>query len=135
MHDPYVTGALLREPDDLGQFRRALDADLSRRNADYLAHRAEGVGLPMPAMLVARPGGFDAWMRSRGKLGGQHKVPRMDNTGTLTAEIVANLRDSGQVASELAKHPAAYPQILTTSARLGGGIEELRAAVARLLAG
>jgi GTP-binding protein len=39
-----------------------------------------------------------------------------------------------KVASELAKHPAAYPQILTTSARLGGGIEELRAAVARLLA-
>ena len=39
-----------------------------------------------------------------------------------------------KVASELAKHPAAYPQILTTSARKGSGIEELRAAVARLLA-
>lgn len=39
-----------------------------------------------------------------------------------------------KVASELAKHPAAYPQILTTSARMGGGIDELRAAVARLLA-
>jgi GTP-binding protein len=39
-----------------------------------------------------------------------------------------------QVTQTLAKHPAAYPQILTTSARLGGGIEELRAAIARLLA-
>ena len=39
-----------------------------------------------------------------------------------------------KVASELAKHPAAYPQILTTSARKGSGMEELRAAVARLLA-
>ena len=39
-----------------------------------------------------------------------------------------------KVASELAKHPAAYPQILTTSARMGAGIEELRAAIARLLA-
>ena len=39
-----------------------------------------------------------------------------------------------KVASDLAKHPAAYPQILTTSARLGSGIDELRAAVARLLA-
>jgi GTP-binding protein len=39
-----------------------------------------------------------------------------------------------KVASDLAKHPAAYPQILTTSARLGSGIEELRAAIARLLA-
>jgi GTP-binding protein len=37
-------------------------------------------------------------------------------------------------ASDLAKHPAAYPHILTTSARLGSGIEELRAAIARLLA-
>jgi GTP-binding protein len=39
-----------------------------------------------------------------------------------------------KVASDLAKHPAAYPQILTTSARLGSGIDELRAAIARLLA-
>jgi GTP-binding protein len=39
-----------------------------------------------------------------------------------------------KVASDLAKHPAAYPQILTTSARLGSGIEEVRAAIARLLA-
>jgi len=38
-----------------------------------------------------------------------------------------------KVASELAKHPAAYPQILTSSARMGSGIKELRAAVASLL--
>jgi len=38
-----------------------------------------------------------------------------------------------KVASDLAKHPAAYPRILTTSARMGSGIEELRAAVAALL--
>jgi GTP-binding protein len=39
-----------------------------------------------------------------------------------------------KVAKELAKHPAAYPQILTTSSRFGGGVDELRAAVATLLA-
>jgi hypothetical protein len=33
------------------------------------------------------PGGFAAWMRSRGHLGGQHKVPRMDNSGRLTVEM------------------------------------------------
>ena len=38
----------------------------------------------------------------------------------------------GKVAAALAKHPAAYPEILATSARLGSGIPELRAAVARL---
>ena len=56
----------------------------SRRNAHYQWFRAEGGGLPLPALVVARPGGFDDWMRSRGKLGGQHKVPRMDSSGKLT---------------------------------------------------
>ncbi len=37
-----------------------------------------------------------------------------------------------KVAGELAKHPAAHPQLLTTSARTGGGIKELRAAIAAL---
>ncbi len=72
-----------------------------RRNADYRAHRAEGVGLPLPAIIEARPGGLDAWMRQRGKLGGQHKFPRMDNGGALTGELSATLRASGGIAREL----------------------------------
>ena len=104
-HHQYVV-EFGQPPDDLAAFRRALDADLSRRNADYLAHRFDGVGLPLPAVLVAKAGGFDAWMRSRGKLGGQHKVPRMDGSGTLTAEIVALIRGAGLVAGELAEGPA-----------------------------
>ena len=99
-HHAYVF-EFLKPPDDLEAFRRALDADLSRRNADYLAHRADGVGLPLPALVVARAGGFDAWMRSKGKLGGQHKVPRMDNAGALTAEIVALMRKADLVEREL----------------------------------
>jgi GTP-binding protein len=47
------------------------------------------------------------------------------------AELAAT---EAKVSRELAKHPAAYPQILTTSSRFGGGVDELRAAVARLLA-
>ena len=43
-------------------------------------------------MIVAGRGGFEAWMRSRGKLGGQHKVPRMDSTGAITGELVEFLR-------------------------------------------
>ena len=91
----------LKPPDEVDAFRQALDADLVRRNADYQAHRAEGVGLPLPAMLVLKPGGFDFWMRSKGKLGGQHKVPRMDNTGKLTDEMVTSLLDGGQSDREL----------------------------------
>ena len=109
---PVVRGAVghhvfivefLREPDDLARFRTLLDDDLSRRNADYLAHRVGDVVLALPAIVAARPGGFEAWMRSRGKLGGQHKVPRMDNAGTLTAEIVGLLRERSMVARELAE--------------------------------
>ena len=91
----------LRPPHDLDAFRLAFDADLSRRNAHYQWFRAEGGGLPLPELIVASPGGFDAWMRSRGKLGGQHKVPRMDNTGDLTAGLVSYLRGEGQLAREL----------------------------------
>jgi hypothetical protein len=91
----------LRPPTDINTFRARLDADLCRRNADYQAHRAEGVGLPLPAILVAKPGGIDAWMRSKGKLGGQHKVPRMDGTGALTAEIAEMLRGGGLVEREM----------------------------------
>lgn len=91
-----------RSPDDLRSFRDALDTDLRRRNADYLAHRGAGVGLPTPAITVARPGGFDRWMRARGKLGGQHKVPRMDSGGTLTREIATYFEGAGDVLDQLA---------------------------------
>jgi hypothetical protein len=105
-HHLYVV-EFLRPPSDLHAFRAALDADLSRRNADYRAHRAEGVGLPLPQLVVARPAGFDAWMRSRGKLGGQHKVPRMDNTGSITGQLVAFLRESDRVECAIEPGPTA----------------------------
>lgn len=88
-------------PREMESFRILLDADLSRRNADYQAHRAEGVGLPLPEIIVARPGAFEGWMRSRGKLGGQNKVPRMDNAGTLTAQLVSYLTDHDAVQTSL----------------------------------
>jgi GH3 auxin-responsive promoter len=96
-----------RPPVDLHRFRAVLDGDLSIRNADYRAHRAEGVGLPLPSLVVATPGAFDDWMRARGKLGGQHKVPRMDDSGTLTSSLVDFLRAHWCVAEELRAGEAA----------------------------
>lgn len=63
--------------DRLDAFAAALDARLQALNDDYAAHRAGGFGLAAPAVLVMPPGGFAAWMKRRGKLGGQHKVPRV----------------------------------------------------------
>jgi hypothetical protein len=91
----------LGPPADLAAFRPRLDGELARRNAHYAWFRAEGGGLPLPALVSAGSGAFDAWMRSRGQLGGQHKVPRMDSSGKLTAELLAFLRTQGHVVAEL----------------------------------
>jgi hypothetical protein len=45
------------------------------------------VGSLTPEVVGVRRGGFADWMRARGKLGGQHKVPRMDSSGTITEEM------------------------------------------------
>lgn len=62
--------------DEVGRFASVLDAELSRLNDDYRCHRTEGVGIAAPMVRLVPRGGFAAWMRSRGKEGGQHKVPR-----------------------------------------------------------
>jgi GH3 auxin-responsive promoter len=59
------------------RFLHILDQRLSERNDDYRSHRADGFGMNPPQMLLAPHGSFAAWMKSRGKLGGQHKVPRI----------------------------------------------------------
>jgi hypothetical protein len=91
----------LTPPVSLEAFRDALDADLCARNADYRAHRDDRVALPLPAIVVAQPGGFDAWMRSRGKLGGQNKVPRMDNAGETTRQLRTFLGEAGIIERSL----------------------------------
>ena len=63
--------------DTLDQFANLLDTRLCQRNEDYEAHRSGGFGLRAPTILPAKPGLFAAWMKSRGKLGGQNKVPRI----------------------------------------------------------
>lgn len=63
----------------LAAFAAAIDAILGEKNADYKDHRAGGIGLKPPSVLVMKPGGFAAWMKGRGRLGGQNKVPRIIN--------------------------------------------------------
>jgi hypothetical protein len=65
------------DPSRLQRFAAALDEALARRNADYRDHRAGDFGMAPPAVVAAPPGSFAAWMRWRGKFGGQHKVPRV----------------------------------------------------------
>jgi hypothetical protein len=80
---------------DANRFACGVDGVLCRINEDYRAHRRGDLALLPPDIRVVPPGGFSDWMRSRGKLGGQHKVPRLDNTGQLTSDLDSFLSRRG----------------------------------------
>src|SRR5262249_7261315 len=82
---------------DLDHFTQELDAALCHINEDYRAHRVRGPTMRAPEVWPVRRGGFADWMRSRGKLGGQHKVPRMDSSGRLTADLTRWLQPADTV--------------------------------------
>ncbi len=69
-----------REPQDLAQFATLLDRRLQEINSDYEAKRYKNITLQPLELIKARPGLFEDWMRQRGKLGGQNKVPRLSNS-------------------------------------------------------
>ena len=71
------------------RFVAVLDATLSAENEDYAAHRAGGFGMAPPELIVAPPGTFAAWMKARGQLGGQHKVPRIISDSRLFTSLEA----------------------------------------------
>jgi hypothetical protein len=74
-------------PDRADAFAATLDAALGRLNADYADHRRGGFGMSPPVVRLVPPGTFAAWMRRRGRLGGQNKVPRVINDPALLAEL------------------------------------------------
>jgi hypothetical protein len=86
-HHLYLVEFAGGPPADAARFAAELDAELVRANEDYAAHRVGDVSMLVPEVRVVRRGGFDEWMKSRGKYGGQTKVPRMDNTGVMTKEL------------------------------------------------
>ena len=70
----------VRDPQDIQQFARLLDQRLQQLNSDYEAKRYKDITLQSLELVVARPGLFNDWLKQRGKLGGQHKVPRLSNS-------------------------------------------------------
>ena len=78
-----------REPADLEQFAAELDCALQKINSDYEAKRHKDITL-QPLQVVKAPRGlFDQWLKSKGKLGGQHKVPRLCNDRRIIEEVLA----------------------------------------------
>ena len=66
-----------RDEAALARAQDAIDSTLSELNLDYKAHRSGGFGMDSPIIEQIPPGGFAAWMKARGKLGGQNKTPRV----------------------------------------------------------
>ena len=77
------------EDAQLRQFATAIDAVLCRINEDYNAHRARGFGMQAPQVHAVPADTFAAWMKSRGRLGGQNKVPRVISDASLFASLRA----------------------------------------------
>lgn len=77
-----------KEPDSLEQFTIELDAALKNINSDYEAKRYKNIAMGLPIVHLLKKGTFDSWLRSKGRLGGQHKVPRLSNERKLLEEIL-----------------------------------------------
>ncbi len=67
----------LLDPKRVEAMAEAVDSTLAERNEDYRERRAVAGGILPPVIVAAAPGAFNNWMKSRGKLGGQNKVPRV----------------------------------------------------------
>lgn len=76
-------------PDSLEHFSAVLDAALQDINSDYEAKRYHDITLQPLEVVVAKQGLFADWLKSKGKLGGQHKIPRLSNDRANLDELLA----------------------------------------------
>ena len=77
-----------KKPDSVDEFASILDRSLQAINSDYEAKRHKDITLQPLQIVEARPGLFDDWLKSKGKLGGQHKIPRLSNSRDYIEELL-----------------------------------------------
>jgi hypothetical protein len=83
-----------KAPEQIGYFTEVLDNALKTLNSDYEAKRYKNMTLALPVVHSAEPGTFYTWMKQRGKLGGQNKVPRLANDRRYLDELLALPKES-----------------------------------------
>jgi hypothetical protein len=81
-----------KEPDDTEQFRSVLDESLQNLNSDYEAKRYKSLTLEKLHLVTAPRGTFYQWMKNRGKIGGQNKIPRLANDRKYLDELLELIR-------------------------------------------
>lgn len=77
----------IKEPLDIQIFAKLLDENIKLLNSDYEAKRSYNMVLENLKIQALPKGTFYEWMRRRGKLGGQNKVPRLSNNREYLEEI------------------------------------------------
>ena len=77
------------EPENLTSFTKELDKALKSVNSDYEAKRYKNIALSLPILHSLPTGTFHKWLKGNGKLGGQHKVPRLSNDRKMLEEILS----------------------------------------------
>jgi hypothetical protein len=78
-------------PDKIELFSELLDKNLQNLNSDYEAKRYKGMALERLQLNLVPNGGFHNWLKSKGKFGGQNKVPRLSNSRQYIDELKAFL--------------------------------------------
>lgn len=76
-------------PANVGEFATILDRTLQNVNSDYEAKRYKNITLQPLEIIVGRTDLFHDWLSSKGKLGGQYKVPRLANNRVIIEEVIA----------------------------------------------
>lgn len=74
-------------PIDMMAFTISLDKNLQSLNSDYEAKRHKNIALGLPQITAVKKACFHEWLKRKGKLGGQHKVPRLSNERKLVEEL------------------------------------------------
>ncbi|GAA4276986.1 GH3 auxin-responsive promoter family protein [Aquimarina mytili] len=77
-----------KHPENLTEFSHVLDQNLQQVNSDYEAKRYNDTTLNILQIREARPNLFYDWLKKNGKLGGQHKIPRLSNKRTYVEELL-----------------------------------------------
>lgn len=77
-----------KAPQNLEYFTELLDNALKSINSDYEAKRYNNMTLVMPKVHSVKKGLFYSWLKKKGKLGGQHKVPRLSNKRDFVEELI-----------------------------------------------
>ena len=90
-----------RLPDNVELFKNTLDESLKKYNSDYEAKRYKNMALRFPVIHIAPDGTFYNWLKQRGKLGGQHKVPRLANDRKYLDEVLEIINNAVELYSNI----------------------------------